>query len=207
MSVRVPIALLVLLLLIPQANARNKKKQVLPEYVLRAQTIAVVIRPEAGEPLTSPNANRTAQNNVENAITKWGRFKVIPNAEAADLIIAIRTGHASGPTIRNSPADRRTNDQIGDIPDANQQGRPSRDLTNPGRSTVTDRRPQIVINEMGPSEDSFEVYKGRVDYPLDASAVWRYVAKDALDGFLEVVAVEQFRKVINEAEQQSQQKP
>jgi hypothetical protein len=60
---------------------------------------------------------------------------------------------------------------------------------------------------MGPSEDSFEVYKGRVDYPLDASAVWRYVAKDALDGFLEVVAVEQFRKVINEAEQQSQQKP
>jgi putative SOS response-associated peptidase YedK len=38
MSVRVPIAFLVLLLLIPQANARNKKKQVLPEYVLRAQT-------------------------------------------------------------------------------------------------------------------------------------------------------------------------
>jgi len=208
MSLRVPIAFLVVLLLLPQASAKNKKKQVLPDYVLRAQTVAVVIRPEAGEPLTSPNANRTAQTNVENAITKWGRFKVISNAQAADLIIAVRTGHAHGPTIRNSPADQRApNDQIGDIPDANQQGRPSRDLTNPGRSTVTDRRPQIVINEMGPSEDSFEVYKGRVDYPLDASAVWRYVANDALDGFLEVVAVEQFRKVINEAEQQSQQKP
>ena len=213
MSVRVPIAFLVLLLLIPQANARNKKKQVLPEYVLRAQTVAVVIRPEAGEPLTSPNANRTAQNNVENAITKWGRFKVITNAEAADLIIAIRTGHASGPTIRNSPADRRTNDQIGDIPDASQQGHSpasqqghSPDLTNSGPASATDRRPHIS-NEMGPSEDSFEVYRGRVDYPLDAPAVWRYMAMGALDDFPEVVAVEHFRNAINEAERQSQQKP
>jgi hypothetical protein len=206
MPLRMPIAFLVLLLLVPQASSKNKKKQVLPEYVLRAQTVAVVIRPEAGEPLTSPNANRTAQTNVENAITKWGRFKVIYNAQAADLIIAVRTGHANGPTIRNSPADRRPNDEIGNIPDANQQGT-SPDLTNPGRSTVTDRRPHITSNEMGPSEDSFEVYRGRVDYPLDAPAVWRYAAKDALDEFPEVVAVEQFRKVINEADQQSQQKP
>ncbi len=213
MFARVPIAFLVLLLLIPQANARNKKKQVLPEYVLRAQTVAVVIRPEAGEPLTSPNANRTAQNNVENAITKWGRFKVITNAEAADLIIAIRTGHASGSTIRNSPADRRTNDQIGDIPDASQGGHPPGsqqghppDLTNSAPASATDRRPHIS-NEMGPSEDSFEVYRGRVDYPLDAPAVWRYMAKGALDDFPEVVAVEQFRKEITEAERQSQQKP
>ena len=205
MSVRVPIAFLVLLLSVPQASPKNKKKQALPEYVLRAQTVAVVIRPEAGEPLASPNANRIAETEVEEAIAKWGRFKVISNAQAADLIIAVRTGQAYGPTIRNSPADRRApNDQIGDIPDASQQGRPSPDLTNPGPSTVTDRRPHIVSNEMGQSEDSFEVYRGRVDYPLDAPAVWRYVAKDALNGFPEVVAVEKFRKVINEAEQQSQ---
>jgi len=75
MSVRVPIAFLVLLLLVPQASTKNKKKQVLPEYVLRAQTVAVVIRPQAGEPLTSPNTNRTAQTNVENAITKWGQIQ------------------------------------------------------------------------------------------------------------------------------------
>jgi hypothetical protein len=206
MSGRMPIAFLALLLIVPQASAKDKKKAVLPEYVLRAQTAAVVIRPEAGEPLTSPNANRTAQTNVENAITKWGRFKVIQNAQAADLIIAVRTGHASGPTIRNSPADKRTNDQIGNIPDANQQG-PSPDLTNPGRSTVADRRPHIMGNEMGPPEDSFEVYRGRVDYPLDAPAVWRYVAKDALDEFPEVAAVEQFRNAINEAEQHTQHKP
>jgi len=60
---------------------------------------------------------------------------------------------------------------------------------------------------MGPSDDSFEVYRGRVDYPLDAPAVWRYVAKGALEDFPEVVAVEQFRNVITAAERQSQQKP
>lgn len=70
-----------------------------------------------------------------------------------------------------------------------------------------DRWPHIANNETGPSEDSFEVYRGRVDYPLDAPAGWRYVAKDALDEFPEVVAVEQFRNAINEAERQSQQKP
>jgi hypothetical protein len=104
------------------------------------------------------------------------------------------------------PGDKRTNDQIGNIPDANQQG-PSPDLTKPGPSTVRDRRPHIVSNETGPSEDSFEVYRGRVDYPLDAPAVWRYVAKDALDDFPELVAVEQFRNAIKEAGQQSPQKP
>ena len=205
MSVRVPIAFLILLLLVPHVSAKNKKKQMLPEYVLRAQTVAVVIRPEAGEPLTSPNANRTAQTNVENAITKWGRFKVITDAQAADLIIAVRRGHANGPTIRNSPADRRPNDPTGDIPNASQQGPPDLPNSGPGASAA-DRRPQIR-NEMGPAEDSFEVYMGRVDHALDAPAIWRYTAKDALDDFPEVVAVEQFRNAINEAEQQSQQKP
>jgi len=202
---RVPIAFLVLLLLVPQASAKNKKKQALPNYVLRAQTVAVVIRPDAGEPVTDPAANRTAQANVENAITKWGRFKLITDAQAADLIIAVRKGHASGPTIRNSPLDDRPIYQPGNIPDASQHDR-SPDLTNPGPgATPADRRPQIS-NETGPSEDSFEVYVGRVDYPLDAPAVWRYLAKDALDS-PGVAAVEQFRNAINKSEQQSQQKP
>src|SRR5215472_1378002 len=207
MSGRVPIAFLVLLLLVPPASSKNKKKQVLPEYVLMAQTVAVVIRPESGEPLTNPNANRSAQTNVENAITKWGRFKVISDAQAADLIIAVRKGHPNGPTIRNAPADKRPNDRTGDIPTASQQGPPDLPNSGPGAS-VADRRPQIR-NEMGPTEDTFEVYMGRVDHALDAPAVWRYAAKDALDDFPEVAAVEQFRNAINEAEQQKQspQKP
>ena len=207
MSGRVPIAFLVLLLLVPQASAKDKKKQLLPEYVLKAQTVAVVIRPEAGEPLTNPTANRSAQTNVENAITKWGRFKVITDEQAADLIIAVRKGHPNGPTIRNAPADRRPNDSIGDIPSASQQGPPDLPNSDPG-ATGPNRRPQIR-NEMGPTEDSFEVYMGRVDHALDAPAVWRYMAKDALDDFPEVAAIEQFRNAISAAEQQkqSQQKP
>jgi hypothetical protein len=200
MSGCVPIAFLVLLLLVPQASAKKKKKQLLPDYVLQAQTVAVVIRPEAGEPLTNPTANLSARNNVENAITKWGRFRVINDAQAADLIIAVRKGHPNGPTIRNAPADKRQNDPpTGDIPDASQTGHPPDLPTGPGP-------PPQIRNEMGPTEDSFEVYMGRFGHALDAPAVWRYMAKDALDNG---AAVKQFSNAINEAEQQkqSQQKP
>jgi hypothetical protein len=47
---------------------------------------------------------------------------------------------------------------------------------------------------------------GGIDYPLDAPPLWRYTAKDALKS-PRVDAVEQFRKAINESEQQRQQKP
>ena len=40
-----------LLLLISAANGKDKHKSTLPEYVLRAQTVRVVIDPNAGEPL------------------------------------------------------------------------------------------------------------------------------------------------------------
>ena len=52
---------------------------------------------------------------------------------------------------------------------------------------------------------SFEVYRDGVQYPLDKSPVWRYMAKDALNG-PEVEAVEQFRKAIAESEEARQQK-
>src|SRR5215471_4837723 len=120
MSVRVAIAFF-LLLLVPQANAKNKKKQALPDYVLKAQTVAVVIRPDAGEPLTSPQANRIAQESVKNAMSKWGRFMVVTDTQNADLIVAVRKGHASGTTVVNSPADRQPPEQpIGGVPDAAQ---------------------------------------------------------------------------------------
>jgi hypothetical protein len=59
---------------------------------------------------------------------------------------------------------------------------------------------------MGSSEDTFEVYRGGVEYPLDAAPVWRYIAKDALNG-PQVAAVEQFRKAIVDSGKQRQQKP
>lgn len=208
MSSRWPVAVLLVLLLTLPAVAKNKKKPTLPDLILKAQTVYVVIHPDAGESLTDPTANRTAEDAVERAIIKWGRFRLEPGSQTADLIIAVRRGHAAGPTIRNSPADDRpvVIQPSGDAGTrvGGHQGRPP-DLSDPGLGGPTDRGPQIS-NQMGSSEDSFEVYMGGVDYPLDTPPLWRYTAKDALKA-PRVDAVEQFRKAINESEQQRQQKP
>jgi hypothetical protein len=213
MSIRVRMTILffIVLALVPLTSAKDKKKQVLPNYMLRAQTVAVVIRPEAGEPLTSPAANRTAQINVMNAMAKWGRFRLVSDAQTADLIVAVQKGHANGPTIRNSPVDSQpiildggVSPADGGIPPAGVHGR-SPDVTNPGMGRPSSKAPNIS-NEAGTSEDSFEVYMGGVDYPLDAPPVWRYVAKDALNS-PQVTAVQQFRNAVNESDQLSQQKP
>ena len=203
---RISIFLLLTLLLVPLADAKNKKKQVLPDVVLKAQTVLVVIHPDAGEPLTSPMANRNARDEVEKAIMEWGRFRLVMDAETADLVIAVRKGHASGPTVRNSPVDdpsmsrQRTG---GDVRTAGQRGRP--DLTDPSLGGATDRGPQLG-NEIGSSEDTFEVYRGSIEHPLDSPPLWRYMAKDALNG-PRVSAIEQFKKAIEESEKLSQAKP
>jgi hypothetical protein len=83
---------LLLLVSVPDAGAKNKKKQLLTKDVVRAETVLVVIHPEAGEPLTSPRANRTAQEEVEKAIMKWGRFKLVMDAQTADLVMQFARG-------------------------------------------------------------------------------------------------------------------
>lgn len=210
MSARMTIFFLIVLGVTPLTHAKNKNKQVLPDYALNAQTVLVVILPEAGEPLTSPTANRTAQDNVEKALMKWGRFRLVMEAQTADLVIAVRKGHASGPTVINSPTDSRpviVQPTDGDIRVGGQQGRPP-DLNNPGLGGPADRGPRIG-GDMGTPEDTFELYRGGVEYPLDAAPVWRYIAKDALNG-PQVIAVERFRKVLDESEKQhekQQKKP
>jgi hypothetical protein len=206
MSGRMSSFFFILLLLAPLAHAKNKKKQVLPDYVLKAQTVLVVVHPDLGEPLTNPAANRTAQDNVEKAMMKWGRFNLVMDVQTADLVVVVREGYAGGPAVNNSPTDNRPviyQPSGGNTRIAGQQGRPP-DLNNPGLHGSTDRG--NITNEIGPSEDTFEVYQGGVEYPLDAAPVWRYMAKDALSG-PEVPAVEQFRKAIDESEKQHQQKP
>jgi hypothetical protein len=208
MSSRLPITLLLGLVVTLPVVAKNKKKPTLPDLILRAQTVYVVIAPEAGEPLTDPTANRTAEDAVEKAITKWGRFNLVPGSQTADLIIAVRKGHPARPTIRNSPADNRPvviqPNGEGGTRIGGQRGRPP-DLSDPGLGGPADRGPQIS-NQIGSSEDSFEVYMGGVDYPLDAPPLWRYMAKDALKA-PRLEALEQFRKAINESEQQRAPKP
>ena len=197
MSSRMSVVYLFLLLLVvPQINAKNKKKQLLPDYVLRAERVLVVIHPDANESVTNPMANRTARDEVERAITKWGRFNLVMDAQTADLIIAVRKGNKSGPVISHSPADDR--------PVILQPGRPP-DLTEPFPGGSGNRGPQLG-SQVGSSDDTFEVYRGGGEYPLDTAPVWRYIAKGSLDS-PQVAAVEQFRKAIEESEKQHQQKP
>jgi hypothetical protein len=185
----------------------KKKKPELPDLVLKAQTAAVMIEPGAGEPVNDMSANRIAQENVEKALTKWGRFRVVQDVQTADIVIAVRTGHSSGPTIRNSPTDDRpVTIQPGDgnIRLGGQQGRPP-DATQPGIGPPTSSDPRLGT-EMGTGDDIFEVFRGGVEYPLDASPVWRYTAKNALKQ-PPLAAVEQFRKAIDDSEKLRQQKP
>ena len=59
----------------------------------------------------------------------------------------------------------------------------------------------LGVDKIGPTGDTFEVYRGRMEYPLDNAPVWRYLAKDGLRS-PDVPAVEAFRKLIEEAEKQ-----
>jgi len=208
MSARIStVFLCITLLSVPQIHARNKKKQLLPDDVLRAENVLVVVHPDASEALTSPTSNRNAQDEVERAVTAWGRFHLVMDAQTADLIIAVRKGAKTGPVISHSPADNRPvifQPGIGDTRAGGQQGRPP-GLTQPLPGEPQDRGPQLG-SQVGSSDDTFEVYRGHSDYPLDAPPVWRYIAKDSLNA-PQVTAVEQFRKAIEESEKQSQHKP
>jgi hypothetical protein len=188
-------------LLVVPANAKDKKKSTLPEEVLRATTALVVISPDAGEPVNQPMANATARDSVEKALTEWGRFRLVMAGEEADLVIAVRTGSGRmvQPTIKGGPIDQRpgtAQSTDSGIRIGGQQGQPP-PLSDPGAGPQNGPR---MSNEVGASEDTFEVYRGHGQYPLDSPAVWRYIAKDCLRE-PNVTAVEEFRKAIAKAQQ------
>lgn len=120
--------LLAALLAIPAA-AKDKKKSSLPEYVLRATTVRVVINPDAGEPLNQPMANANARDNVEKALLQWGRLTPVMDGQESDLVIAVRTGNGRmvQPSIRGGPIDQRPGTAQGgdgNIRIGGQQGQP-----------------------------------------------------------------------------------
>jgi hypothetical protein len=199
MTARLTLFLLLATLLASPSNAKDKKKSSLPDYVLRATTVLVVISPEAGEPLDQPMANANARENVEKALMQWGRLRPVLDGEESDLVIAVRTGNDRmvRPTIKGGPVDNRggvVQPVDGGIRVGAQQGRPP--LSDPG--TEPQNRPRIS-NEVGASADTFEVYRGGLQDPLNSPAVWRYIAKNCLSA-PNVSAVEEFRKAIAEAE-------
>jgi hypothetical protein len=189
------------------AGAKDRKKILLPDDVLQARTVLVVIDPDAGISPESPNANRAARENVEKALMKWGRFELATDVSTADLIISVRkaNGKIAQPTIGGIPDNNRpiifqpteSGGRAG-----GSRGTPpmSGDPTAPRNSDPT---PQV---EVGPRDDVFVVYRGKRDNALDAASVWRYSAKDALNS-PEVPAVDAFRKLIAEAEKRQNSNP
>ncbi len=185
-----------LVLLLGVAAVAKGKKLPVPEIVLRAETVMVMIDPEAGVSLTNPGENRDARQAVEQALRQWGRFRVVMYTNASnppDLVIVIRKGGSKT--------------TIGGI-DPNDRG-PTIDGTSDDTVTIgTGRRPASgppssprIRSEMAPPEDTFAVYMGSRDgMPLGAP-VWRYAAKNALSPPL-VPAVKEFQKTIEAAEKQ-----
>jgi len=210
MTYRLCSVLTLVVLLVCPAVPKDKNKRVLPEDILRARTVLVVIDPDAGEPLDQPQANAMARDSVEKALAEWGRFDLVLPGQPTDLIIAVRTGNgkAMQPTIKGGPIDQRPG--YGQSTDSTiriggQQGQPP-PLQDPSLSPPNRAGPH-TSTEVGPSQDMFAVYRGTGQDPLDSPAVWRYIAKDCLRE-PKVAAVEEFRKAIAEAEKpQPSKKP
>ena len=193
-------------LVVVLASAQNKEQVLLPDYVLKAQTVVVLILPEAAEPMNDPFANHKAQEEVEKAIMKWGRFRLTQEAFTADLVIGVRkgTGKTVNPTISGGPVDTRPatiETTPGQVRVGAQKGRPP-DRTQTG-DTSARTSPGMEAGSI--TQDMFEVFNGGDTYGVSSAPVWTYAAKDGLKP-PKVDAVEKFRKTLEEAEKATRQK-
>lgn len=188
--------------------SKKKEKPVLPEVLLKAQTVAVIIQPDAGEPISDPTANSKAREAVEKALMDWGRFRVVQEIYDADIVITVKKGMDKlvTPEINGGPVDRRpvtvestdTQIRIGAKQGTPTDGSYDPDLGPPNGSA----HPGM---EAGPPEDTFVVYLGGQTYSPHNASVWSFRAKNALRS-PEVIAVKEFHKAITEAEQAAAQK-
>jgi hypothetical protein len=206
------LAIASLALLSTLAMAKSNKPT-LPGYILNARTVTVMIDPAAGISLSDPNANQTAQRDVETALLKWGRFTTVIGPEDADLIIVLRRGH--GRLADATISDPRQNSRVGSVSRTDdgiaigaQHGvpPPGASSTNgmpapPRQDGSSTARPQA---EIGITEDSFLVFEGKREYGASDAPGWRWIHKNGLHAH-DVPAVEEFRKAIEEAEKQSAQ--
>lgn len=78
------VSLALLFASLPIAADKKKQKAVLPDYVLLAHSVAVIINPGSQTPVSNPGENRAAQDAVERALTKWGRFQPVIEPTTAD---------------------------------------------------------------------------------------------------------------------------
>jgi hypothetical protein len=207
MRYRWSFVLSIALILCLSAAGKDKKKILLPNDILEARTVLVVIDPDAGVDIEAPNANREALQDVERAFMNWGRFSMAVDVSTADLVVSVRKGNGkiAQPTIGGVPSNNRPvifepTDSGGRI--GGHSGTPPQS-GDPTNSQSPNPHQQV---EVGPAQDMFVVYRGKRDNPLEAPSVWRYTSNGALRS-PDVPAVDAFRKLILAAEKQRDAKP
>lgn len=171
----------------------KSSKPVLPQYILSARTVAVRIDPSAGESLSDPDANQTAQRDVESALLKWGRFTTVVDSADADLILVLRKGHSKLADV--TVTDPQQNSRPIAIPIGAPHGLPP-----PG--TQDGNSPPHPQAEIGRTDDSFLVFEGKREYSDNDIPAWSWVHKDGLHAH-DVPVVDEFRKAIEAAEKQA----
>ena len=190
-------ALLGLSLLVLFALAKDKTKNVLPAYVLNAHTVAIIIDPHASFSIDDPQANQTAQRDVEAALLRWRRFEPVPTKEGADLIIVLSkgSGHLADETLHGAPQNNRPGSSGGSM--GAQHGLPQGVSETPGLGQG-EEGPRSQM-EIGDTADSFTVFQGGKEKPLDSVPAWKYVGNDGLLPH-SVPAVAAFKKAVADAE-------
>jgi hypothetical protein len=191
------------LLMAAPVLAKGKGDKILPPYILQAHTVAVVVDPGAGIDPEDPRANQVAQKDVETALMSWGRFEPVISSIDADMIIVIRRGH--GRLVDATIADPRQNSRPGVINSTDngigvgaQRGSPADNSGRNPQAQYPQPQPQPQAQpqtEIGGVDDSFTVFEGKVQRPLDGAPGWRYVAQDGLRSH-SVPAVAEFRKAV-----------
>jgi hypothetical protein len=193
--------LIAVCLLATMGFAKDKKKATLPTYVLRARTVAVIIDPTAGFTIDDPRANEVARQDVESALLSWGRLNPILQTNDADLIVVVRKGN--GRMVNDTIHDPRQNNRPGSVIPSDNGASIGGQHGTPTNEPSPEPTPQMDI---GQTEDSFLVYEGGGDRPLDRAPAWRYIAKDGLLPH-SVPAVDAFRKAVADAEKAAAKTP